>query len=211
MIGFDPFAIRVTYVTIVQKYVNMADLIFQSQTHQIATGEAVSETEPTVITEPMCSEDGIPFHLIELLFFAYRDFTRDPDEILQEFEFGRAHHRVLHFVNRNPGIRVADLLEILQITKQSLGRVLKQLVDTGYIIQRPGETDRRQRLLYPTEDGRSLALALLRPQSDRIDAALSSVPASERPIIERFLLGMINGDQQEDARRLIRKPDLGEP
>ena len=67
--------------------------------------------------------------LIELLFFAYRDFVSDPDHVLEKFGFGRAHHRVLHFVNRNPGMKVADLLETLRITKQSLGRVLKQLVD----------------------------------------------------------------------------------
>src|SRR4029079_16612748 len=69
----------------------------------------------------------------ELLFFAYRDFTRDADAILKDFGFGRAHHRVLHFVNRHPGLRVADLLDVLKITKQSLGRVLKQLIDKGYL------------------------------------------------------------------------------
>src|SRR5580700_2455381 len=86
--------------------------------------------------------------LIELLFFAYRDFVGDPDEVLAKLSFGRAHHRVLHFVNRNPGIKVADLLDILKITKQSLGRVLKQLIDQGYVVQREGANDRRQRLLH---------------------------------------------------------------
>ena len=71
--------------------------------------------------------------IIELLFFAYRDFVSDPDDVLAKFGFGRAHHRVLHFVNRNPGMKVADLLDVLKITKQSLGRVLKQLVDQGYV------------------------------------------------------------------------------
>jgi hypothetical protein len=85
--------------------------------------------------------------LIELLFFAYRDFVGDADDALAKFGFGRAHHRVLHFVTRHPGIKVADLLDILNITKQSLGRVLKQLVDQGYILQKEGESDRRQRLL----------------------------------------------------------------
>ncbi|MGB6346519.1 MAG: MarR family transcriptional regulator, partial [Methyloceanibacter sp.] len=93
----------------------------------------------------------------ELLFFAYRDFTRDPDAILQDFGFGRAHHRVLHFVNRHSGLRVADLLDVLKITKQSLGRVLKQLIDKGYIVQRAGSVDRRERQLYPTEAGHALA------------------------------------------------------
>src|SRR5947208_13781740 len=91
--------------------------------------------------------------IIELLFFAYRDFIGDPDEVLLKLGFGRAHHRVLHFVNRNPGMKVAELLEILNITKQSLGRVLKQLVDEGYVLQKEGAQDRRQRLLYVTPKG----------------------------------------------------------
>src|SRR5271155_305622 len=96
------------------------------------------------------------FDVIELLFFAYRDFVGDPDEVLAKLGFGRAHHRVLHFVNRNPGIKVADLLDILKITKQSLGRVLKQLIDEGYVAQRAGPHDRRQRLLYASEAGEAL-------------------------------------------------------
>jgi DNA-binding MarR family transcriptional regulator len=106
--------------------------------------------------------------LIELLFFAYRDFVSDPDEVLAKFGFGRAHHRVLHFVNRNPGMKVADLLELLRITKQSLGRVLKQLVDQGYIMQREGAHDRRQRLLHVTEKGRApCSSRLCRPSASR--------------------------------------------
>src|SRR5579863_4631846 len=97
------------------------------------------------------------FDLIELLFFAYRDFVGDPDEVLAKLGFGRAHHRVLHFVNRNPGMKVADLLDVLKITKQSLGRVLKQLIDEGYIVQKEGANDRRQRLLYATVAGEALA------------------------------------------------------
>ncbi|MGC1826844.1 MAG: MarR family transcriptional regulator, partial [Pseudolabrys sp.] len=103
--------------------------------------------------------------IIELLFFAYRDFVGDPDEVLLKLGFGRAHHRVLHFVNRNPGIKVADLLEILNITKQSLGRVLKQLVDQGYVSQKEGAQDRRQRLLYVTPKGETLALKLANLQT----------------------------------------------
>ena len=105
--------------------------------------------------------------LIELLFFAYRDFVGDPDDVLAKLGFGRAHHRVLHFVNRNPGMKVADLLDILRITKQSLGRVLKQLVDEGYVVQKEGERDRRQRLLYVTDKGEALAMKLASaPRSD---------------------------------------------
>ena len=96
----------------------------------------------------------------DLLFFGYRDFTAGADAILAELGMGRAHHRVLHFVNRNPGMKVADLLDILKITKQSLGRVLKQLIDQGYVVQKAGPNDRRQRLLYVTQKGEALALKL---------------------------------------------------
>ena len=137
-------------------------------------------------------EEGIDFSIIELFFFAYRDFTSDPDAILADYGFGRAHHRVLHFVNRTPGLTVAELLDVLKITKQSLARVLKQLIDTGHIIQVQGPRDRRQRELYPTAKGRALALALARPQSRRIHDALEGANVEDRSVIERFLKAMVN-------------------
>lgn len=144
------------------------------------------------IRAALVPEDGIDLTLIELLFFAYRDFTSDPDQILSRYGFGRAHHRVLHFVNRIPGLTVAELLEVLKITKQSLARVLKQLIDTGHIVQVPGPRDRRQRELYPTPKGRDLLLALAAPQSRRIAAALEESAPGERAVIERFLKAMVN-------------------
>lgn len=138
------------------------------------------------------AEDGIDLSIIELFFFAYRDFTSDPDQILAGYSFGRAHHRVLHFVNRKPGLTVAELLDVLQITKQSLARVLKQLVDAGHVVQLQGPRDRRQRELYPTPKGRQLALELARPQSRRIDTALHTAGAENRAIVERFLEAMVN-------------------
>src|ERR1700761_7730364 len=90
---------------------------------------------------------------IELLFYAYRDFTAEPDAILEEYGFGRAHHRVVHFVGRHPSMTVSELLAILRITKQSLNRVLSQLLREGFIVQRPGLRDRRQRLLELTAAG----------------------------------------------------------
>src|SRR5262245_34972137 len=116
---------------------------------------------------------------VELLFFAYRDFTAEPDAVLAEFGFGRAHHRVLHFVHRRPGLRVADLLDILKITKQSLARVLKELVDQGFIEQRAGAQDRRERLLFPTAKGAVLAAKLAALQIERIRAALAQAGRSE--------------------------------
>lgn len=144
------------------------------------------------IRTAVANEDGIDFTLIELFFFAYRDFTSDPDEMLADYGFGRAHHRVLHFVNRRPGLTVAELLEVLKITKQSLARVLKQLIDTGHIVQLQGPRDRRQRELYPTAKGRALALALARPQSRRIHTALQDIGAEGRSLVEGFLNAMVN-------------------
>ena len=103
--------------------------------------------------DPELQRPGGPaYDLIELLFFAYRDFIGDADALLAKISFGRAHHRVLHFVNRHPGMRVADLLDILKITKQSLGRVLRELVDDGYITQRAGPAFVRVLPRGPTPD-----------------------------------------------------------
>ena len=144
------------------------------------------------IRTAITSDDGIDLSIIELFFFAYRDFTSDPDQILADYGFGRAHHRVLHFVNRMPGLTVAELLDVLKITKQSLARVLKQLIATGHIVQVQGPRDRRQRELYPTAKGRALALALARPQSRRIHDALEGANVEDRSVIERFLKAMVN-------------------
>lgn len=108
---------------------------------------------------------------IELLFFAYRDFTGEPDRILAKYGFGRAHHRVIYFVGRNDGISVSDLLRILKITKQSLSRVLGQLVAEGFIEQEQDSTDRRRRLLTLTEKGRMLERSLTERQAARIARA----------------------------------------
>jgi DNA-binding MarR family transcriptional regulator len=145
--------------------------------------------------------------IIELLFFAYRDFVGDPDEVLLKLGFGRAHHRVLHFVNRNPGMKVADLLEILNITKQSLGRVLKQLVDQGYVLQKEGEQDRRQRLLYVTPKGEALALRLATLQTQRINRAFAELGPNAHEAARRFLTSMIDADNRDDVLRLIGRAD----
>ncbi|WP_306029331.1 MarR family winged helix-turn-helix transcriptional regulator [Stappia sp. MMSF_3263] len=157
----------------------------------------------TLPPEPAASTTAIPIDLIELLFFAYRDFTSDPDAVLAEFGFGRAHHRVLHFVSRNPGLRVTDLLAILRITKQSLARVLKQLVEEDYISQEPGPQDRRERLLFATAKGKALAARLTDLQTQRIRRALTAIPAGGQDIARQFLYHMIDPDQRGDVARLI--------
>jgi DNA-binding MarR family transcriptional regulator len=149
-----------------------------------------SDANPEIVRQPLTQDQGIDFALIEGFFFAYRDFTSDPDAILETYGFGRAHHRVLHFVNRKPGLTVAELLDLLKITKQSLARVLKQLVDSGHIAQVPGPTDKRQRELYPSPKGRELALKLALPQSRRIGMALVKSGAGAREQVEQFLKAM---------------------
>ncbi|MBK3745525.1 winged helix-turn-helix transcriptional regulator [Paraburkholderia aspalathi] len=148
------------------------------------------------ISTPLSEQEADDLNIIELLFFSYRDFTADPDLILEKIGFGRAHHRVLYFINRKPGMTVAELLDVLRITKQSLSRVLKQLIDTGHVVQATGLHDRRHRKLYPTKTGHDLALALALPQSRRIARALEECGPSERRIIERFLYTMVNPEQR---------------
>jgi DNA-binding MarR family transcriptional regulator len=145
--------------------------------------------------------------IIELLFFAYRDFVGDADEVLLRLGFGRAHHRVLHFVNRNPGIKVADLLDILNITKQSLGRVLKQLVDEGYVLQKEGEHDRRQRLLHATAKGEALSVKLAALQSERIARAFDRLGPGGHEAARRFLTEMIDSDNRDSVLNLIARAD----
>src|SRR5262247_495702 len=145
--------------------------------------------------------------VIELLFFAYRDFIGDPDDVLAMLSFGRAHHRVLHFVNRNPGMKVAELLDILKITKQSLGRVLKQLIDQGYVVQKEGANDRRQRLLYVTPKGETLAMKLAGLQTARIAHALSELGPNAHESARRFLVTLIDPDNRDGVLRFIARAD----
>ena len=141
-------------------------------------------------------------HGIELLFFAYRDFTAEPDAILEEYGFGRAHHRVVHFVGRHPQMTVGELLGILRITKQSLNRVLGQLLRQGFIIQHRGAHDRRQRLLELTERGRELEQRLSELQRARVTAAYRKAGAQAVEGFRKVLLDIIADD--EDRRRFDR-------
>jgi DNA-binding MarR family transcriptional regulator len=141
--------------------------------------------------------------IIELLFFAYRDFVGDADHELEAFGFGRAHHRVLHFVHRYPGLKVADLLDVLRITKQSLGRVLKQLLDEGYIVQKTGNNDRRQRLLYATAKGEALVAKLAGLQTDRINRAMADLGPAGTETVRQFLRAMIDRNDPDKVLETI--------
>jgi len=147
-------------------------------------------------------QHDMPLDVMGLFFFAYRDFVGDADALLARQGFGRAHHRVLYFVNLRPGMPVADLLDILKITKQSLARVLRQLIDNGYIEQRTGAADRRQRLLYPTQKGRELFGVLSESQASRIDAAIAALPPGAGRIVRRFLVEMVEPEDHQVLDRL---------
>jgi DNA-binding MarR family transcriptional regulator len=163
------------------KYVNMTDINEQprvSPARAPAAGPARGISEQAIV------------ELVELLFFAYRDFVADPDKILVGYGFGRAHHRVLHFVGRSPGMRVQELLDILRITKQSLARVLRELIDQGFIYQIEGEADRRQRLLYLTPEGEALHRRLMAPQIERVRRALAAAGEPADGQYRRVLAGL---------------------
>lgn len=142
---------------------------------------------------------------MELLFYAYRDFTAEPDAILAKIGFGRAHHRVVHFVGRNPGMTVSELLSILKITKQSLSRVLSELVRQGYVSQTSGTRDRRQRLLHLTDKGEKLERSLSESQRARIARAYREAGAEAVEGCRNVLLGMIN--EEDRAKILARSKD----
>ncbi len=172
-------------VTNTEKYVNMADII---------SGRDPGEADIVA--------------LIELLFFAYRDFVSDPDEILKEFGFGRAHHRALHFVGRDPGMTVAQLLDILRITKQSLARVLKELIDKGFVFQKEGEADRRQRLLHLTDSGEELRQRLMAPQVARIKRALTQAGSSDGTSYRSVLYHLVSPENRESVRDWIENTSI---
>jgi DNA-binding MarR family transcriptional regulator len=166
-------------------------------------------TAPSPVNAPphLCEEEASQADLaacVELLFFAYRDFTGGPDAVLEEYGFGRAHHRVLHFVHRNPGLRVADLLDILKITKQSLARVLKQLIDKGFIMQRAGNDDRRERRLFVSAKGGRLAEKLSAQQIQHIEAALAHAGPGAAEFARRFLFAMITESDRPRVEALVK-------
>jgi DNA-binding MarR family transcriptional regulator len=158
--------------------------------------------EPPALSDDIL-EERPAYDLIELLFFAYRDFVGDPDRILAGYGFGRAHHRVLHFVDRQPGLTIAELLDILKITKQSLNRVLKELIGESFVESRTGTSDRRQRLLFTTPEGHELALKLAKLQTRRIMRALSEAPDELREAASRFLFAMIDPGDRPRVRAIL--------
>ncbi len=174
----------------------MADINFSQQPRS-------PDSRSSEAKSPASAAADLRWDIIELLFFAYRDFVGDADHELEAFGFGRAHHRVLHFVRRYPGLKVADLLDVLRITKQSLGRVLKQLLDEGYILQKTGNSDRRQRLLFATAKGEALVGRLAGLQTDRINRALKEITPEGADTVRQFLRAMIDRDDPDKVLETI--------
>jgi DNA-binding MarR family transcriptional regulator len=166
------------------KYVNMADIKLHGS---------------------LSDSDGAA--LVEMLFFAYRDFVADADDMLASQGFGRAHHRVLHFVGRGPGMTVAQLLDILRITKQSLSRVLKDLIAKGYVYQKEGPEDRRQRLLYLTPDGEALWRRLINPQIGRFRDAVRQLGEKDGQLYRELLLHIVSSENRDAVQQWIARAD----
>jgi DNA-binding MarR family transcriptional regulator len=143
--------------------------------------------------------------LVEMLFFAYRDFVADADEMLEALGFGRAHHRVLHFVGRSPGMTVAQLLDILRITKQSLSRVLKDLLEQGFVYQKEGPEDRRQRLLYLTAAGEALWHTLITPQMQRFREVALHMGEGDGVLLHDMLLQLVSPENRDTAIDWVKR------
>ena len=158
---------------------------------------------PTPATIPPFVRDDDLRQSIELLFFAYRDFTGEADQMLVAVGFGRAHHRAIYFIGRNPGITVGGLLRILKITKQSLSRVLRELIDGGYVSQDTGRNDRRQRLLALTAKGEELERELTGRQRARFARAFGEAGADAMAGFRRVMLGMLDREQRPEIERHI--------
>jgi DNA-binding MarR family transcriptional regulator len=162
------------------------------------------KTPAKISDDPLFLRDEELRQGIEMLFYTYRDFIAEPDAILRQYGFGRAHHRVIYFVGRYPDMTVSALLDILQITKQSLSRVLGQLVREGYINQDKGPQDRRQRLLSLTEKGREMERQLTADQRARFARAYRAAGAEAVEGFRQVMLGLLSRD--EDKGR-FNQPD----
>ena len=158
-------------------------------------------TDINIQANPLFLREGELRQGIELLFYAYRDFTAEPDAILAKYRFGRAHHRAIYFVGRYPGTTVSELLGILRITKQSLSRVLGQLVREGFIEQRQGVRDRRQRLLHLTDKGVALENQLTATQRELMARAYREAGADAVEGYRKVLAGLIDTDAWRSPER----------
>ncbi|WP_312525435.1 MarR family transcriptional regulator [Paracoccus sp. (in: a-proteobacteria)] len=142
---------------------------------------------------------------IEAIYFSYRAFTSDPDQILNEIDYGRAHHRALYFIGREPGLTVSALLDVLQVTKQSLNRVLRALLEAKLVESRVGRRDRRERLLYLTDAGTALERRLSEPQRTRLRNAYRTVGPQAVAGFRQVMEAMMDRDTLRQYRAM--KPE----
>ena len=142
---------------------------------------------------------------IELMYFAYKGFTSDPDLILQNYTYGRAHHRAVHFINRRKGLKVSDLLDILGITKQSLNRVLRQLINDGLVESRVGRQDKRERNLFLTDDGEKLERQLSDAQRKRMRSAYRAAGPDAVMGFRLVLEKIMDGEMQRGSIEIKEK------
>ncbi len=139
---------------------------------------------------------------IEAMFFAYRGFTADPDRILEHHGYGRAHHRAIHFINRQPGLTVTTLLSVLGVTKQSLNRVLRTLIEDGLVENRVGKRDKRERHLYLTEAGSALERELSGAQRERMRAAYRAAGPQAVAGFRQVLEAMMDADMRRQYQQM---------
>jgi DNA-binding MarR family transcriptional regulator len=144
------------------------------------------------VGRPQAYDEHLIRETIELLYFAYRAFTGDADTLLANYQFGRAHHRVIYFVARNPGITVSELLDILKITKQSIAPVLKELMEGGFVVQRADPSDRRKRLLFLTPEAIALERNLTDCQATRLTDAYATIGPEAGTHFRDMLRAMID-------------------
>ena len=142
---------------------------------------------------------------IELMYFAYKGFTSDPDLILQNYTYGRAHHRAVHFINRRKGLKVNDLLDILGITKQSLNRVLRQLINDGLVESRVGRQDKRERNLFLTDDGEKLDRQLSDAERKRMWSAYREAGPDAVMGFRLVLEKIMDGEMQRGSIKIKEK------
>jgi DNA-binding MarR family transcriptional regulator len=139
---------------------------------------------------------------IELLYFGYGNMIKRADALLAETGLGRAHHRALYFIARRPGMPVSDLLRLLDITKQSLSRVLSELQVGGLVAQDVGTRDRRQRLLRLTDKGAALEQALFDRLRERMATAYSDAGQQAVTGFWSVLIGLVPPEDQPMIREL---------
>jgi DNA-binding MarR family transcriptional regulator len=161
----------------------------------------MAEAKPGGVN-PLFLREGELRQGIEMVFYAYRDFTAEADALLAGHNLGRTHHRAIYFIGRNPGITLSDLLDILRITKQALSRALSQLIDQGFVEQAPGPKDRRQRLLHLTPKGAEIERRLIQIQRERIARAYREAGAEAVNGFRQVMLGIINED---DRRKFLNR------